>query len=280
MRMLRQILATPKGAIGLLLVLLTLATALLAPWLAPADPFRQDLRARLAPPGTIGRTGLVHHLGADALGRDILSRMIHGARISVLVGVSAVLVSGVVGTLLGLTAGYWGGWLGEVLMRLVDLQLAIPMILFAIAWIAFFGPGLASVVIVIGAWGWVQYARLVRGMTLSLKETQYVQASEALGARDAVILFQHILPNLIGPVIVMATLQLGEAVLLESALSFLGLGVQAPIPTWGGMVSDGRSYIDTAWWTVVFPGAAITLFVLGANFLGDALRDHLDPTTD
>ncbi len=273
-----QLFRTTKGVVGLLLMALIVVTAIGADVISPYDPFGQSLRARHVAP-TFVNAESNYLLGTDHVGRDILSRMIHGARISILVGFSAVLVSGVIGTLIGLIAGFYEGVVGAVLMRLADMKLAMPMILFAIAFIAFFGSGLLSVIIVIGVWGWVPYGRYTRGMVLFLKEAAFVQASIAMGASNGAIMFRHIAPNLIGPVIVMATLQLGEAVLLESALSFLGVGVQAPTPTWGSMVADGRSYVDSAWWTVTFPGMAITLFVLGANFLGDALRDVLDPKT-
>jgi peptide/nickel transport system permease protein len=244
--------------------------------IAPYDPFAQSLRLRHQPPSFSFAEGS-HFLGTDQVGRDVLSRIIYGARISIIVGIGAVCVSGVLGTLIGIVAGFYGGVLGALLMRLADIKLAMPMILFAIAWIAFFGPGLTSVVIVIGVWGWVPYARYTRGMVLYLREALFVQASVAMGASNGSIMFRHIAPNLLGAVTVMAALQLGEAVLLESVLSFLGVGVQAPTPTWGSMVADGRNYVDSAWWTVTFPGLAITAFVLGANFLGDAMRDALDP---
>jgi peptide/nickel transport system permease protein len=270
------VLKTPKGLTGFLVLALILFVTVFADSIAPFDPLSQSLRARHAEPSLITGEG-PYLLGADHVGRDILSRIIYGARISVLVGLSAVAVSGVLGTLIGLVAGFYGGLVGATLMRIADIKLAMPMILFAIAWIAFFGPGLISVIIVIGVWGWVPYGRYVRGMVLFLREAPFVQASIAMGAGNGSLIFRHIAPNLIGPVIVLATLQLGEAVLLESVLSFLGVGVQPPTPTWGSMVADGRSYVDSAWWTVTFPGIAITVFVLGSNFLGDALRDVLDP---
>ncbi len=271
---------TTKGAIGFALIAFLVVIGLGAEIFAPHDPLAQDLRARLTPPGIESATnGRTYLFGTDPVGRDVLSRMIHGARVSLIVGLCAVLISGTVGILLGLVTGFYRGWLDSIVMRIVDMQLAMPLIVFAIAWMGFFGAGLWSVVLVIGIWGWVQYTRFTRSMVLSIKETQFVQASRALGAGNATIIFQHIAPNLIGPVIVMATLQVGHAVLLESTLSFLGVGVQPPTPTWGGMVSEGRSYVDTAWWIVVLPGFAITLFVLGANFLGDAMRDILDPKT-
>ena len=272
----RRIKLGSKGVAGFAIMGVIVLMAFGADVISPFEPLSQSLRARHQPP-SFSLTEASHLLGTDHLGRDILSRIIHGARISILVGIGAVLVSGVIGTLIGITAGYRGGFIGAVLMRVADMKLAMPMILFAIAWIAFFGPGLVSVIIVIGVWGWVPYARYARGMVLSLREALFVQATVAMGAARSDIMFRHIAPNLMGPIIVMATLQLGEAVLLESVLSFLGVGVQPPTPTWGSMVSDGRSYIDTAWWAVSFPGLAITLFVLGANFVGDALRDILDP---
>ncbi|MEQ9811900.1 MAG: ABC transporter permease [Azospirillaceae bacterium] len=272
-----SLLKTAKGAIGATVLAIAVLAALFADVLAPLDPTLQNLLARLRPPMWRDDAGQLYVLGTDALGRDLLSRVIHGARVSIMVAIGAVLVSGVIGTTIGLFAGYYRGMASAIVMRFMDIQLSIPMILFAIAWIAFFGAGLLSIIIVISAWGWVQYARLARSIVLSLKEREFVQASVVLGARDGRIILGHILPNLISSMIVMATLQLGEAVLLESALSFLGMGVGPPTATWGSIVSDGRSYIDTAWWIVVFPGAAITLLVLGANFLGDALRDHLDP---
>jgi peptide/nickel transport system permease protein len=268
------------GLAGLVLVGIIVLVAIFANVIAPRSPTSQSLRDRMTPPLTETRSGNMAVLGTDQLGRDLLSRVIKGAQVSVTVAASAVVISGVIGTVLGLISGYYGGVFGAVLMRIIDIQLGIPIILFGIAWIAFFGPGLFSVVLVIVIWGWVKYARLVHVMVLSLKERQFVQASHALGASNRRILFRHIAPNLLGPVIVLATLQLGEAVLLESTLSFLGVGVVPPTPTWGAMVADGRSYVDTAWWIVVLPGAAIGLFVLGSNLLGEFIRDYLDPKTE
>lgn len=271
-----QILRRPKALFGLAVLFLVLFAAVFADVISPYDPSRQSLRDRHEAPSISLAEGS-HLMGADHVGRDVLSRIIHGARISVMVGIGAVLVSAAIGMFLGLIAGYYGGALGAILMRTADIKLAMPMILFAIAWIAFFGGGLLSVIVIIGLWGWVPYARYARSIVLTLRESLFVEASVALGASNASIMLRHVAPNLVGPLIVIATLQLGEAVLLESALSFLGLGVQPPTPTWGSMVADGRNYVDTAWWTVTFPGLAITLFVLGASFLGDALRDWLDP---
>ncbi len=273
------LLSRPKALFGVAIVALVLFCALFSDVISPYDPYKQSLRERHQPP-SISLTEPSHLFGTDHVGRDVLSRVVHGARISVLVGIGAVLVSAVIGMMIGLVAGYYGGIAGALLMRVADIKLAMPMILFAIAWIAFFGGGLVSVIVIIGLWGWVPYARYARSIVLTLRESLFVEASVALGATSTSIMFRHVAPNLIGPLIVIATLQLGEAVLLESALSFLGLGVQPPTPTWGSMVSDGRNYVDTAWWTVTFPGLAITLFVLGASFLGDALRDWLDPRSN
>lgn len=275
----QHLLGTTKGRIGLLLVGIVILMAVGADLLSPHSPFASNLRLRLQAPGFVDAEGQRYVLGTDQLGRDNLSRIMHGARISVIVASSAVLISGSCGLILGTMAGYLGSWLDSIIMRIVDIQLSVPMIILAIVWVAFFGPGILGLVIVIGVWGWVQYARLSRGMTLALKETEFVEAARTIGASTTRIVFRHIMPNLMGPIIVMATLQLGHAVLIESALSFLGVGIPPPTPTWGGMLADGRSYIDTAWWTAVFPGLGITVFVLGANLLGDTLRDALDPRT-
>lgn len=273
------ILGTSKGRIGLLLVTTVIIMAIGADFFSPFPPTASDLHFRLEAPGFTDPQGHRYHLGTDQLGRDLLSRIIYGARISVIVSISAVFISGLFGLILGTVAGYLGSWVDALIMRIVDVQLSLPMIILAIVWVAFFGPGILGIVIVIGVWGWVQYARLARGMTLALKETQFVLAARAIGAPSNRIMLRHVLPNLIGPIIVMATLQVGHAVLIEASLSFLGVGVPPPTPTWGGMLADGRSYIDTAWWTAVFPGLGITIFVLGANLLGDAMRDALDPRT-
>jgi len=277
----KKILGTSKGIIGLGLMSILIVAALGADFFSPHSPFEQNLRMRLSAPSMEPHAnGMVYVLGTDQLGRDLFARMLYGARISLVVGLIAVLISGSIGVMLGLLSGYFRGWLDTIVMRVVDMQLAMPLIVFALAWIGFFGAGLTSVIIVIGLWGWVQYARFTRSFVISLKERAFVSASIALGAGNGTVIFRHIAPNLVGPVIVMATLQVGHAVLLESALSFLGIGVQPPTPTWGGMVADGRNYIDRAWWVVFLPGLAITAFVLGANLLGDALRDVLDPRTE
>ena len=273
----KYILNSAKGKIGLFLVAIVLFMAITADFISPYEPADTNLRLRLVEPGHVDAEDNFYLLGTDQLGRDNLTRIIYGARISVLVSISAVAISGFIGVVLGTIAGYQGGWLDSIVMRMVDTQLSIPLIILAIVWVTFVGPSILGIVIVIGIWGWVQYARLSRGMTLSLKESEFIKAARALGGSMLEIVFSHIVPNLIGPIIVLATLQLGQAVLLEAALSFLGVGVPPPTPTWGGMLSDGRAYIDIAWWVAVFPGLGITLFVLGVNLLGDTLRDALDP---
>ncbi|PYO02830.1 MAG: peptide ABC transporter permease [Candidatus Rokuibacteriota bacterium] len=262
---------------GAVVVLAVVAVALAAPLVSPFDPIGQDLENRLKPPGWQDGEGRVHPLGTDHLGRDILARVIFGARPALLVGVAAVLISGVLGMVTGLLSGYFGGRVDDVLMRLADIQLAFPFILLAIAVIGVLGPSLITIIAVIGVSSWVIYARVVRGAVLSIREREFVQAAHALGVREWRVLARHILPNAFAPWLVVATLDMARVIVLESALSFLGLGVQPPTPTWGGMLADGRVYLSTSWWLATFPGLAILLAVLGINLFGDGLRDTLDP---
>jgi peptide/nickel transport system permease protein len=262
---------------GAVVVVLVALVAAAAPVLAPFDPIEQDLESRLKRPGWRDGDGRLHLLGTDHLGRDLLARVIYGARPALMVGAAAVLLSGVLGLLAGLASGYFGGRVDDVLMRLGDVQLAFPFILLAIAVIGVLGPSLPVIIVVIGVSSWVIYARVVRGTVLSLREQEFVQAARALGVRDGRILARHILPNVFTPWLVVATLDMARVIVIESALSFLGLGVQPPTPTWGGMLADGRVYISTAWWLATFPGLAILVAVLGINLLGDGLRDTLDP---
>ena len=262
---------------GLGVVLVVLLAALFAPWLTPFDPLEQDINQRLKEPGWQTAAGRIHMLGTDHLGRDILARVIFGSRIALVVGVSAVLISGVLGMAIGLVAGYFGGKVDDFFMRLADIQLAFPFILLAIAVIGVLGPNLRNIIIVIGVSSWVVYARVVRGEVLSIREREFVQAAIALGSRDGRVLVRHVLPNAFTPWLVVATLDMARVIVIESALSFLGLGVQPPTPTWGGMLADGRVYLSTAWWLATFPGLAILVTVLGINLLGDGLRDTLDP---
>lgn len=261
----------PSFVLGLLIVLLVTATALLSPQLSPKKPEAISLMARLTPPSAD------YPLGADAIGRDVLSRIIFGSRISLTVGVVSVAIAVVVGTLVGLMAGYFGGVLDIVLMRLADIQLAFPFILLAITVIAVIGPGLWKLIFVMAVTQWVQYARIVRGQVLMLKERDYIQAANSLGAGHGRILVQHLLLNALTPITVLAPLNVANNILLESGLTFLGLGVDPTIPSWGGMLADGRTYIETAWWVSTYPGLAIALTVLGFNLLGDWLRDRFDP---
>jgi len=262
---------------GLAVVVAVVLAAVFAPWLTPFDPLEQDINQRLKEPGWRNAAGEVHSLGTDHLGRDILARVIFGARIALVVGLSAVLISGVLGMIIGLVAGYFGGKVDDFFMRLADIQLAFPFILLAIAVIGVLGPSLRNIIIVIGVSSWVVYARVLRGEVLSIRERDFVQAAIALGSRDGRILLRHILPNAFTPWLVVATLDMARVIVIESGLSFLGLGVQPPTPTWGGMLADGRVYLSTAWWLATFPGLAILVTVLGINLLGDGLRDTLDP---
>jgi peptide/nickel transport system permease protein len=262
---------------GLVVVAAVLLTAVAAPLASPFDAIEQDIGERLKPPGWRDDAGRLHVLGTDHLGRDLLSRVIFGARPALMVGAAAVAISGILGMLVGLLSGYFGGLVDDVFMRLADIQLAFPFILLAIAVIGVVGPSLTTIIVVIGVSSWVIYARIVRSAVLSLREREFVQAALALGSRDGRVLWRHILPNALTPWLVVATLDMARVIVIESSLSFLGLGVQPPTPTWGGMLADGRVYISTAWWLATFPGLAILLTVLGINLFGDGLRDTLDP---
>lgn len=242
--------------------------------LFPGGVDKIDLMARLTPPFV----NWAHPLGTDPLGRDVLARVVAGGKISLLVGLTSVAGAVVVGVIMGLVSGYYRGFWDMLVMRFADVQLALPFILLAITFIAIVGGGLTNTIILLIVSQWVQYARLVRGSVLSLREREFIQSARAIGVRDYKILFQHLLPNLIGPVIVLMTLNVANNILLESSLTFLGLGVDPLIPSWGGMLADGRTYLQNAWWVSVFPGIAILLTVLGLNLLGDWLRDSLDPT--
>ncbi len=267
MRKLRSIGFLAGGALTVLLF----ASALAAPFIAPHDPSAQDSSRRLEGPSR------EHPFGLDDLGRDVFSRVIWGARVSLRVGVSVVLVSSLAGVLLGAVAGYFGGLVETVVMRVCDTLLAFPGILLAIALVAMLGPNLDNVIIALSIIGWVGYARLTRGQVLKVRQMDFVMAAQALGARSVRVIARHVLPNVINPVIVMATLGLAGAILAEASLSFLGLGVQPPTPSWGAMLTAGRRYIGSADHLALFPGLAIMLAVMGLNFLGDALIDALDP---
>ncbi|HSE92531.1 MAG TPA: ABC transporter permease [Methylomirabilota bacterium] len=266
-----------RCAVGGAVVVLLLAVAALAPLLAPASPDSQDLLRRLTPPAWMPGGSAANVLGTDHLGRDILSRIVHGARISAIVGVVAVLVSGVLGTTLGLVAGYYGARVDLVVMKLVELFLTIPFVLLALVVMALFGQGLAILIVVLCLNRWIHYARVVRGDVLSLREREFVAGARALGASNARIIARHVLPNTVASLSVVTTFSLATIILIEASLSFLGLGVPPTTPTWGGMLNESRSYMMPSWWTSVFPGLAIFVTVLGVNLLGDGVRDAFDP---
>jgi peptide/nickel transport system permease protein len=266
-----------RAIFGLTVLLLMGSTAVFAPQLAPWDPGRQMLLKRLKPPMWQERGLHEHPLGTDHLGRDILSRILYGGRISLGVGLTAVTLSALIGVTLGLVAGFFGGRADALIMRVVDVFLAIPYILLAMGVVFALGPSLLNVVLVMAVTRWVQFARIVRADVLSIREREFVAGARARGNRPLRLLLHHVLPNALTPIIVVATLELAFMIIYESALSFLGLGVQPPTPTWGWMLADGRNYIATAWWLATFPGLAIMLTVLAVNLLGDWLRDTLDP---
>lgn len=267
-----------KGSIGFIILALVLVCAIAAPWLAPVDPNAQDLLNAIAPPFMGGGT-TEHWLGTDRLGQDVLSRIIYGARVSLITAFAAVAGSATIGTGLGLLAGYYGGWVATVIMRLVDIVLAVPFILLALVFMTVFGPSLLNVIIAFVAARWVQYTRIVYGLVLELREREFIQACIAAGLSTSDILLRHVLINVAGPLLVVATLELGFVILIESGLSFLGLGTPPEIPSWGGMLQEGRALINIAWWLTTFPGIAIMLTVVGFNFIGDWLRDQFDPRT-
>jgi peptide/nickel transport system permease protein len=262
---------SPGAMIGLVLIAVLLFTALAANAIAPQGIDDQDLRKGLLAPS--------HEfpLGTDEFGRDMLSRIIHGSRVSLQVGIIATAISAAVGVGLGVLAGYFGGRLDYFIQGMVDISWAFPTVLMAIFLVAVLGPGLVNVMIAVGLVYWGGFARVVRGQVLSLREWEFVTAARAIGARDRSIMFRHILPNIISPVIVMGTLMMGDAILIEATLSFLGMGAQPPIPSWGSILSSGRGYLILAPWVTIFPGLAIIWTVLGFNLLGDGLRDALDP---
>jgi len=262
---------------GLFVVALALM-AVAAPWLAPQDPLRQSLRARLARPTLEASDGKPHVLGTDHLGRDVLSRVIFGARVSLTVGFAAVLVGGLLGASLGILAGYRGGFADSVIMTVADAQLAFPFILLAIGIIAVLGPSFPTLIVVIGLSGWVGYARVLRSQVLVLRSREFVDAIHALGGSVGRVILRHIVPNVLSSLVVVATLELARAIVLEATLSFLGLGIQPPTPSWGVMVQEGREYLDSAWWISTFPGVVLMLTSLVVSRTGDWLRDLLDPT--
>ncbi|MEJ8305908.1 ABC transporter permease [Saccharibacillus sacchari] len=274
---LRQLLRSKTGTLGAVIVLIVCLIAIFAPLLATHDPNAVAPIDRLKPPAWLEGGSGDYLLGTDNLGRDIWSRIVYGSQVSLIVGIGAVLVSGAIGAVLGVTAAYYGRWVDAVIMRLADSLLAIPTILLMLVVLAVVGPGMWTLIFVIGATNWVSYARVVRGEVLSLKERDFVKSARMIGARSGRIIFRHILPNVMSSFIVLSGMNVATTIIMEASLSFLGLGITTPDVSWGGMLSDGRQYVATSWWVATFPGMAITITVLGVIFLGDWLRDVLDP---
>jgi peptide/nickel transport system permease protein len=272
----RQARRYPLIPVGLLMLLLVIP-AVFAHQIAPYDPLKGSLAKRLRPPVWQEGGSVDNLLGTDKLGRDNLSRLIHGARVSLTVSLVAIFVGGIIGTALGLISGYFGGHVDSLIMRLVDISLSLPTILLALVLVAAVGPSFGTVISVLIVLLWARYARLVRGETLSIRERDFIARARVAGASHTRIMGKYIFPNVINSLVVLATLQVGYVILLESALSFLGAGLPRPMPAWGLMIADGRELIVTAWWVSMFPGLAIMLTVLALNLLGDWLRDHLDP---
>ncbi|OGV78420.1 MAG: peptide ABC transporter permease [Methylotenera sp. RIFCSPLOWO2_02_FULL_45_14] len=264
-------LSNPLALAGFVIIVLVFLLSIFSPFIAPYDPNDINVKSILLEPS------MQHWMGTDGLGRDVLSRMLHGGRISLLVGLVAVGISTAIGIVLGAIAGFYRGWIDTFIMRLVDVMLSIPSFFLILAVIAFLTPSIINIMIVIGLTSWMGVTRLVRAEFLSLNEREFVTASRTLGARDARLIFTHLLPNSLTPIIVSAVLGVAGAVLMESGLSFLGLGVQAPQASWGNILTDGKEYIQFAWWLSLFPGLAILITVLGYNLLGEGLRDALDP---
>lgn len=261
----------PLNVIGVLIVFAMIFTAVMAPWIAKADPVAIFMSNKLLSPGP------GHILGTDEMGRDIFSRIVYGARISLQVGIEVVASAVLIGVTLGGISGYFGGWIDEMIMRITDMFLSFPSLILAMAVAAALGPTLTNAVLAVSLTWWPWYTRLVRGQVLALRQFEYVEAARALGNRDMKIIFKHILPNCISPIIVQATMDIGFAIQLTAGLSFIGLGAQPPTPEWGAMISTGRQYLLSHWWYPTFPGIAILITVLGFNLLGDGLRDFLDP---
>ena len=273
----RKLVRNPAAIAGVLILLVVIGAAVAAPYVAPHDPMRQSLLRRFTPPVWVSGGNPAYLLGTDQVGRDILSRIIYGARISLVVGVSAVAVSLVVGVTLGLLSGFLRGRVDAVVMTVVDVTLSFPPLLLALAFVAALGPSLLTIIVVLGLTGWERYTRVVRAEVLALREKDFVEAARAMGASPLRMILRHLLPNTFSSIIVMSTLQVAQAILQEAALSFLGVGTGSAHPTWGQMITLGRDFVSVAWWLATFPGLAILLTVLAINLVGDRLRDALDP---
>jgi ABC-type dipeptide/oligopeptide/nickel transport system permease subunit len=276
-RSLRRLWRLKWGLVAAAIMLTIVVAAVAAPWLAPYSPVEVDITHRLGPPAWMEGGKTEHWLGTDQIGRDLLSRMIYGGRVSLLIGVAAVLVSSTIGVLLGLGAGYVGPRTDWIIMTLINVMLTFPFVLLALAVIAVLGPSLVNMVIVLGVADWPLYARVIRAETLAVRERDFITAGRALGMSHLRIVFRQILPNLVSVIVVIATLQVARVIILESFLSFLGLGVQPPTPAWGNMLGEGRVYMLNSWWIAAFPGLAIFVTTLVINLMGNGLRDLLDP---
>jgi peptide/nickel transport system permease protein len=266
-----------RGLLGALVLGLVAIIGVAAPWLAPHDPLEQTITARLLPPAWQERGQNAYPLGTDGLGRDLSSRLVYGARISLVVSISATLLAALIGVTLGLLAGYFGRTLDQVTMALVDVQLAFPFILLAMTLMVIFRPSVPSVIAVLALSGWASFCRMVRGQVLLVRQRDYIQAAVALGASDAWIILRHVMPNILPVIMVLITINVGRYVLAEASLSFVGLGVSPPTPSWGAIINEGRDYIYNGWWIQTFPGLAIVLTVVGVGMLGEWLRDRIDP---
>lgn len=262
---------------GIIFLAVLSVVAICAPLIAPSSPTASDTSLRFRPPLSVGKTGTFYLLGTDNLGRDILSRIIYGARVSLVIGFATVIISAILGLVLGVTAGYVGGWVGDLIMRFADVQLAFPFILLAISIVAVIGPGLQNIVLVLGVAGWLIPARIVRAEVLSLREREFILAARAMGAPGLYIVIRHIVPSVLPSTVVVASFTMVQMIISESALSFVGLGIPPPTPSWGGMLADGQNYLAAAWWVSTMPGLALMLTVLSIYLIGDFLRDLLDP---
>jgi peptide/nickel transport system permease protein len=274
---LRRLLRLRWGVAATVGLLMIVGTAVLAPWVSPHDPLAVNIRHRLGPPAWMEKGTTEHLLGTDQVGRDLLSRMIYGGRVSLVVGVSAVLLASTLGVLLGLSAGYFGGRVDWVIVAAINVMLTFPFVLLALAVIAVLGPSLFNMILVLGAAGWPIYARVVRAETMALREREFILAGRALGMGHLRLIFRQIVPNISSTIVVIATLQVPQLIILESFLSFLGFGIQPPTPAWGNMLGEGRVYMLNSWWIATFPGLAIFVTTLAINLMGNALRDWLDP---
>jgi len=271
-KVLHSLRQSKRGLIGCVIVLSVLVVAITAPWFSPFDPLKQDLNLRLKPPAFKGADG-IHWLGTDHLGRDIVSRIIYGSRVSLIISLCAVSIAASLGIVIGLITGFFRGRIDSIFMCLADIQLAFPFILLIIAVVSVLGPSMRNIIITLGITGWVVYARIVRSEVLSLREREFITAARALGCGNFKMIFFHLLPNVAASCIVIVTLEIARMIMVESGLSFLGLGIQPPTPCWGGALADGRTYLFTSWWLATFPGIALMVTILGVNMMGDWLRD-------